>query len=165
MFLIQQAQLLFSQLQHVVQGLAPHHYWQPIHHLSGATIGQHVRHTIELYLELIAGYPQGIIHYGKRKRDPRIESDPQLAIEKINYILDHLPVENKKLTFIGDDDAAMTENNIATNYFRELAYNIDHTIHHMALVRVALVELEVIAVPEEFGVAPSTLKYRRACVQ
>ena len=52
-----------------------------------------------------------------------------------------------------------------TNYYREIAYNLEHTIHHMALIRVGLRELGDIAVDDSYGVASSTLKYRKQCAQ
>jgi hypothetical protein len=47
----------------------------------------------------------------------------------------------------------------------EIAYNLEHTIHHMALIRVGLHELGDITLDDSYGVAPSTLKYRKRCVQ
>ena len=55
--------------------------------------------------------------------------------------------------------------NIATNYHREIAYNLEHTIHHMALIRVGLTEVAKIELPENFGVASSTVKFRNQCAQ
>ena len=52
-----------------------------------------------------------------------------------------------------------------TNYHREIAYNLEHTIHHMALIKVGICELSDIRVPEGFGVATSTMKYRKECAQ
>jgi len=54
---------------------------------------------------------------------------------------------------------------IETNYYRELLYNLEHCIHHQALIRVALFQMENIKVNANFGVAPSTIEYRKQCVQ
>jgi len=54
---------------------------------------------------------------------------------------------------------------IPSNYYRELAYNLEHTIHHMALIRVGVNEVSSIELPVEFGVAYSTVKYRKQCAQ
>jgi hypothetical protein len=54
---------------------------------------------------------------------------------------------------------------VSTNYYREVIYNLEHTIHHMALIRVGINELGNIDLPKDFGVAPSTIKYKQLCVQ
>jgi hypothetical protein len=55
--------------------------------------------------------------------------------------------------------------NIQTNFEREIAYNLEHTIHHMALIRVGVTETAALQVPDEFGVASATVKYRKSCAQ
>ena len=62
-----------------------------------------------------------------------------------------------------DDSNELTR--FHTNYYREVAYNLEHTIHHMALIKVGICEFTDILVPEGFGVAASTIKYRKECAQ
>jgi hypothetical protein len=54
---------------------------------------------------------------------------------------------------------------LETNYFRELLYNLEHSIHHQALIKVALYRLPHIKISDSFGIAPSTLEYRKQCAQ
>jgi len=50
---------------------------------------------------------------------------------------------------------------IASTVGREVAFSVGHAIHHFAIVRLLCAQLAV-AVPSEFGIAPSTLKHRAA---
>jgi hypothetical protein len=47
---------------------------------------------------------------------------------------------------------------------RELLYNLEHCIHHQALIKVAVLESDTIFVNENFGVARSTLNIEK-CAQ
>jgi len=133
-------------------------------HLN-SSIGQHVRHTIELFQSLINGYEAGVVNYDNRKRDVTIETDKAVAIKMMHYILEAINRPSKKIVleagFGEDSDGILIE----SNFDRELAYNLEHAIHHMALIRVGINELTNIIVPEKFGVAPSTIKHREECVQ
>ena len=46
---------------------------------------------------------------------------------------------------------------IESNYFRELLYNLEHCIHHQALIKVAILQVESITIGRDFGVARSTI--------
>ena len=55
---------------------------------------------------------------------------------------------------------------IATTFQRELAYCLEHSIHHQALIKVGLKELNLENIIEKnFGVAPATIRYHEKCVQ
>ena len=131
--------------------------------LAHASIGQHTRHIIELYQCLLDGYATGEVCYDNRKRDIRIETDLEVAVaslEKIEYSLDR---PNKDLRLVLEGEQGNCQ--IDSNYNREVLYNLEHAIHHHALIKVALIPMTVIDVPAEFGVAPSTLAFRKSCAQ
>lgn len=157
---------VFDQLKQTLNQLTEEEYKQPSQTLSGATIGQHVRHIIELFQCLHNGYPSGTINYENRKRDLLIETDPQLAISLLHKIGATLNIPDKSLllevAYKSDSDKSVT---IQSNYLRELVYNLEHTVHHMALIRVGIQELTQISLTTGFGVASSTLKYRQSCAQ
>lgn len=138
-------------------------YAEPCSALSDATIGQHTRHVIELYQCLLAGYDNGIVNYDDRKRNKLYENDRDEAIAVIKEIQNSLDKADKPLSVITEcDDHPVA---IASNYNREVLYNLEHCIHHQALIRVALVSSKDILVSEAFGVAPSTMQYRQQCAQ
>ena len=157
---------LLLQLQVALENLTDHQYTAPVDLLSGSTIGSHVRHLIEFYLELIKGYDSGHVNYDKRKRDHSIESHRWVALEKLEEIGSAIIRPDKDLLLEADltagGDAPLE---VKTNYFRELIYNLEHTVHHMALLRVGIGEVSSLALPPAFGVAMSTLKFRQTCAQ
>jgi hypothetical protein len=157
---------VFVQLSATLDQLSQEQYVQPCQTLLNATIGQHLRHIIELFQCLENGYDEGLVNYEKRKRDVTIETRKDLASTLLSEIHRGLDRPNKVLDLEAcyEEDA---ENPIiiATNFYREIAYNLEHTIHHMALIRVGISEVADISLPAEFGIASSTIKYRKECAQ
>jgi uncharacterized damage-inducible protein DinB len=157
---------VFNQLADSLNQLEQDQYSYPCRNLSGNTIGQHVRHIIEMFQCLDKGWLTGEVDYEKRIRDRRIETDRTLAVNLLEEITMQISKEDKLLFLLTYYDELRTEpERINTNYYREVAYNLEHTIHHMALIRIGLRELGDIAVDDSYGVASSTLKYRKQCVQ
>lgn len=157
---------VFIQLTDVLEQLTQQQYTHPSKNLFLATIGQHTRHVIELFLCLENGYEVGVVNYEKRKRDHRIETDKLFAADLLNRITHQLSKKDKTLLLEACYDEPSNETmTVATNYVRELVYNLEHTVHHMALIRVGVNELSGIKLPDDFGVATSTIKYRETCAQ
>lgn len=150
-------------LRDLLYQLSDKDYTLPINYLGNSSVGGHVRHIIELFQCLLDSYENGLLNYDNRKRDKQIESEPLFAIEMINRIIKSIEKENKNLSLeqIISNDCIFIE----TNYFREVVYNLEHCIHHQALIKVAAYQLENINVKENFGVAPSTIEYRKQCAQ
>lgn len=157
---------VFVQLSATLEQLSQEQYVQPCKTLFNATIGQHVRHIIELFQCLENGYAEGKVNYEQRKRDTRIETDKAFAMGLLAGVYQGLHLENKEIQLEACYDEHDTSPvTISTNFYREVAYNLEHTIHHMALIRVGITEVSDIMIPEEFGVASSTIKYRQQCAQ
>ena len=164
---LQQAVLkVFQQLSSSIESLEKEEYSRACENLSGSTIGQHVRHIIEMFQCLEQGYESGIVNYESRKRDRQIEDQKELAIQLLNRISNGLNKPDKALILEGvyNDDPNMTMK-FPTNYYREIVYNLEHAIHHMALIRVGLKDLKDVELPHDFGVASATVKYKRTCAQ
>lgn len=131
--------------------------------LSDASIGQHTRHIIELYQCLLAGYETGIINYDDRKRNVQLEKDINLAMHAVHDIKLNLQRADKEVFVhcLADEESV----SIKSNYYREVLYNLEHCIHHQALIRVALLTIDGLHIAADFGVAHSTLQYRQQCAQ
>jgi hypothetical protein len=158
---------VFVQLSGTLEKLTDEQYVYKSATLSNATIGQHVRHIIEMFICLEDGYDQGVVNYEKRKRDVKIETDRAFAGSLLKKIYNGLSRENKELvleaTYNEDSNEHILFN---TNFYREIAYNLEHTIHHMALIKVGVREVNAdLVIPESFGVAASTIKHRKECAQ
>jgi hypothetical protein len=157
---------VFVRLSETLKQLSQEQYIQPCDTLFKNTIGQHVRHIIELFQCLENGYEAGVVNYEKRKRDKTIENDKEFASQLLKEIYNQLDRADKALTLEATyDDHSEAPIRIETNFNREIAYNLEHTIHHMALIRVGINEVSGIRLPDDFGVASSTVKHRQQCAQ
>ncbi|MCR9226972.1 MAG: DinB family protein [Flavobacteriaceae bacterium] len=152
-----------EQFKKVLSKLPNGCYSQTCQILSNATIGQHTRHIIELYLCLINGYEVADVSYDKRERNTKIEEDIDFALEQLTYIQMNLEKPNKTIAI--SYEVGGEENTLNSNYFREVMYNLEHTIHHQALIKIGVRHFSTQEIPESFGVAPSTIEYRKACAQ
>jgi hypothetical protein len=131
--------------------------------LSDATIGEHTRHIVEMFQCLEKFYDGGIVNYDLRERNNRIQTSTEFALISIRQIQKSLDKPNKELIL---HQIIEGENiSISSNYHRELLYNLEHCIHHQALLKVALLPMKNIKIDADFGVARSTVAYRNQCVQ
>ena len=143
--------------------LSNQEYSKSCSELSNASIGEHTRHIIEMFQCLERQYESGVINYDERDRNIQIQTDINYAVEQIVLIKDNLEKENKSIELQQIIDGE--EIRIQSNYNRELLYNLEHCIHHQALIKVAVLKCENVLVNENFGVARSTIEYRKQCVQ
>jgi len=157
---------VFIQLANSLEQLTPEQYNKPIHTLFNASIGQHVRHIVEFFICLNQGYETGVVNYENRKRDHLVETDKAFAASLLVDIYTGLEKADKPLILEASYDEHSDETiRVQTNYYREIVYNLEHVVHHMALIRVGITEVSDIVLPEGFGIASSTIKYRSACAQ
>ncbi len=142
-------------------------YCQPVPKLSMATVGQHTRHFIEFFQCLTENlHPDSrkenpILNYDKRRRDHRIETNPQYAYMILEFLAKQLPELSSKdpIWFEFTDYQLDNCHLIPTSLERELIYNVEHTIHHFALIKIGLHLVEPdLELPRHFGIAPSTLR-------
>lgn len=137
--------------------------------LSGATIGEHVRHILEFYHSVMNAMDTKIVNYDKRKRDLLLENDKEIAIQNIDLICSGLNIafEDESLILVGNfSNSEGEESQINTTFFREMAYCLEHSIHHQALIKVGLLELNSLSfIDDTFGLAPATIRYKKVSVE
>ncbi len=161
--LIPSIQKTLNELNDLLSQLSNEDYTYPCFGLSNATIGEHTRHIIEMFQCLENQYDCGIVNYDNRKRDFQIQTNTEFAQQTIETVINQLDKPNKPLRLqqIVDGEEVLIE----SNYDRELLYNLEHCIHHQALIKVAVLQNESITIDANFGVARSTIEYRKQCVQ
>lgn len=152
-----------NELIDLLKQLSQKEYSSSCPELSNATIGEHTRHIIEMFQCLENQYDSGVVNYDKRERNTRIQTDTAFAIENILLIQQNLEKENKKIELLQVIDGE--EIRIESNYLRELLYNLEHCIHHQALIKVAVLQCKSVTIDPNFGVARSTIEYKNQCVQ
>jgi len=152
-----------DELINLLDQLSDQLYSEPCAALSRASIGQHTRHIIEMFQCLENSYESEVLNYDSRERNKRIETDTQFANECILKIKKGLKPDNKALFLEQMIDGLAFR--IQSNYYRELLYNLEHCIHHQALIKVAVLQFENVLLNENFGVARSTIEYRKQCAQ
>lgn len=152
---------VLAQLEDLLLQLNNAQYASPLSLLNGNSLGKHVRHVLELYLEFFNGLELAEVSYDLRKRNPVLENEVSLAIE-------HIALFNQKLMRPLPDAAmqvrASFEGNaevlLNSSTLRELAYNLEHAIHHMAIIQICIQHhFPEITIPKDFGVAYATRKY------
>ncbi len=136
---------------------------EPQEILSGSSIGGHYRHIIEFFTCLLDGYQIGSINYDNRNRDIDLQTKPAMALEKLQYIFNTIAKKNKEITLEQVLEHKILQ--IESNYYRELLYNLEHSIHHQALIKIGVLNYKSVRVSKNFGVASSTITYREKCVQ
>lgn len=145
-----------------LNALPTNFYCKPCNYLSNASIGKHTRHVIELYQSLINGYDSGEVCYDKRERNERIEQEKDFAITQLNEIKDLIDKPNKPLILTH----YFQEKNvrIESNFNREVLYNLEHLVHHQALIRVVIEKETNLSLSESFGVGFSTVQHKKQCL-
>jgi hypothetical protein len=159
-----------SQLIQLTKALSHEEFTRSLSILSNSTIGQHIRHIIEFYIELNNGYISGIVSYDKRLRNPDFETDQTIIISKLKNIGYDLNTYDLALNLkiksnhgLTDDEETISNSSV----MRETVYALDHAVHHLAVIKIALkTEFCHIEFDQNMGVAPSTLRnLEKVCAQ
>jgi uncharacterized damage-inducible protein DinB len=155
---------IFSQIIDTLEQITDKDFTTPSPALGHVTIGQHLRHTLEFFICLQQGFEKGCVNYDKRKHDRAIETDKSLALKTISKIREFINEQTTdaslklEVGYNTHHDECIT---IESNFYRELAYNIEHMVHHMAIIKIGIREVAgYVVLPPNFGVAVSTIRYQ-----
>lgn len=143
---------------------------------AGATVGGHVRHTLDHVRALVraVGDGDGVpepVDYDARERGTAVEADRVCALEEAHRLgnavgaLAGAPASRRVAVRVMPtrDGEPVT---LGSTLARELSFVLSHTVHHNATLRGMATALGR-PVPEAFGYAPSTLAHREtaACAR
>lgn len=154
---------LLLQLKNVALSLNEIEYSNSLSILGNSSIGAHIRHSLEFIQMLLLGIETGEVSYDNRKHDKQIESNPLYASMEIDTISEKLESisENIKLRLKVEYKLSNIETVIDSTLERELIYNIEHIVHHMAIIKIGLKQhFPNIELSPEFGIAQSTIVFQ-----
>lgn len=157
---------IFNQLRSVLYGLPEVDYRRSLEILSGSSVGQHVRHILEFYQCLEEGYDSAEVNYDARKRNLQMEQSPGYSIQKLEefeFFIKSADSQKSLVLFYSYDEIEVQEvQSIISSLDRELLYNLEHAIHHMAIIKIGIKSIHPdFMFPENFGVASSTVRHQQ----
>ena len=160
------AAAVLQQCAEFVSSLPEGLYERPCETMMGASIGQHLRHSVDHVAAILQGAGPGVIDYDNRERGVAIESDRAQALAAIASLRERLAelteedIERDVAVRVMLSADGETKD-LKTTLGRELAFAAHHETHHHAMMTV-IARSEGCEAPEGFGVAPSTLNYEDA---
>ncbi len=158
-------QMLTDQVIELLDQIQNSQYKKPLPLFSGSSLGQHFRHILDFYNCLFQGINNNLIDYALRERKASVESDTEVAKSAIVWI-------QKQLRFVDTTSEILVVTDFNCNHDcnkvkvkstigRELMFAFDHTIHHLAMIKIGLKEyFPDVKYNEELGIAPSTVKHQ-----
>jgi uncharacterized damage-inducible protein DinB len=151
---------LLDELQTLLLGVGPDLYCATFASDVSGTIGEHVRHCLDHVSALLTADRSGPLSYDRRHRGTPVERDPAEAVLRIEQLETALVAWSRRSLDEPLLVATMTSPSGETvtgwsTLSRELAFVVNHTIHHHAIIGV-LLAVHGHAVPARFGHSPST---------
>jgi uncharacterized damage-inducible protein DinB len=157
-----------QQLAGCIRLFSPEEYARPLEAFSGSSVGMHLRHVIEFYEHLLAAADSGrqAIDYDARERQASVERLPKAALEAVERLAQRLPAHESDCLLTLRASCGGAPAYLRTSLSRELFYNVEHCIHHLAIVKVGmLVHFPEKRLPADFGMAYSTQQHRQHTAQ
>lgn len=135
-----------------------------------SSIGQHIRHIVDVFFSVTRRIDPCVIDYDVRRRGADIETSKSIAILELNEVRDWM-VSFDILPGHSDDDGRITIRTevavedtrsveLESSIARELIFASSHAVHHFALISV-IAKLQGIKLDDQFGLAPATATFLR----
>lgn len=151
----------FDEMKSILLQFDDSSFQQELKIISNASVGKHFRHIIEFYTCFLNAQKSYCICYDDRQRNHTLENSVVESLNTLNHLkseIERLDLDktiNLKQNYYGENFILKT-----TNY-RELIYCFDHSIHHFALIKIAIeTHFPTIKIPTNFGIASSTIAFQ-----
>jgi uncharacterized damage-inducible protein DinB len=155
---------VLEQGEALLTGLSDAQYAEPAS--AQGSIGAHYRHSLEHFKILFEAVKDSHVDYDRRQRDTRLQTERPAALMTtrdfretarfLSTLSPERPIEvRSKISYASPVSYA-----VASTLGREIMFAVSHAIHHHALIAM-LCGLRAIPVPEDFGVAPSTIAHHK----
>lgn len=147
-------------VQTILQQIKEEDYRMPLDTLKGASIGKHVRHLVEFYECLLFNNVGNSINYDARKRNLLLEENVKYTEYIITEIIDTLNKvdSNARILLVAQYQGQNVT--MESSIYREITYNIEHTVHHLAILRIVIpIHFNYINLSADFGYSDSTIQY------
>jgi hypothetical protein len=151
---------LLDGLDSLLTEVAPEVYCARFATDVSGSIGEHVRHCLDHVSALLGADASAMLSYDRRQRGTAVETDPTEAVRQIlqlkrgieTWSTRSLDEPIRVTSMISPAGDAVTG---WSTLARELAFVVNHTIHHQAIIGL-LLAVHGVEVPDRFGHSPST---------
>ncbi|HLP56741.1 MAG TPA: hypothetical protein VK151_17010 [Fluviicola sp.] len=145
-------------LSAIIEQLSEEDFRAELPLLEGTSIGKHIRHTLEFHQCLFA--EKKVVSYDDRDRNVSLETDRQAAMNCIDGLISRLRfVQLDKVIHLSVQYGSETII-VTSSVKREMAFLIEHTVHHKAILRMALNQyFPQVQFDPSFGYADSTIRF------
>ena len=131
-----------------------------------ASVGAHYRHSLEHFKLLLEAVNGPHVDYDRRERDAGLEQERLFALQVtrdfrhaarfLTTLNPDRPIEARyKISYAGSGACSAS-----STIGREIMYAVSHAIHHYALIGM-ICDLRKLPMPQDFGIAPSTIDYQK----
>lgn len=128
--------------------------------LKGASIGKHIRHVVEFYECLLFNNIDNSVNYDLRKRNLLLEENVKYTEDFVTEIIDAIEKINTNSRILLVSKYQDQNISMESSFYREITYNIEHTVHHLAIISIAIpIHFAYINLSTNFGYTDSTIQY------
>ena len=149
------------------RGLSEQNYQYLARPYIGSSIGQHLRHALDMYKALRKALETSVVDYNLRRRGDPVEVDRNLALAELGetqgWLLNITPIIQGQAVIV-KTETTLSHRKIESyqsSFGRELGFVTSHLIHHFAIM-VSIARIAGEQVDPEMGLAPATVNYVRS---